>query len=831
MTLLTERGNVKYDRSKVNAKQIIEAIEDIGFTAQEEDKSSVVLNVDGMTCSACVNTVESSLLSLNGVVKASVNLLTKKAKIDYVKGAVGIRDLIEAVEDVGFEASLNKDKKLNLSFKKLTQIEYYKRMFFIGLVFMGIFLVFMALQHFTQLLSRRLVGGFTLQQLLEWIFSTPMQFFVGWKIHVGAWKALSHFSFTMDVLLSMGCSASYGYSAIVCIIAMIDPSYTPMVMFETPVMVITFVMMGRYLENSAKEKTTDAISRLFSLRVETVVVIEVASSSGEVIREKKLEVELAQVGDLIRVKPGEQIALDGIVEMGETAVDESMLTGESELIEKRVGDEVFGGTLNHSGLIHVRVSRCGDDTTLNQIIALVEEAQTKKAPIQRYADKVSGVFVPVIIGISLVVFVVWFSLAQTNTIPANWILESNFLFAFLFAVAVLVVACPCALGLATPTAVMVGTGVGATLGILIKGASVLERVHTVTCCVFDKTGTLTGGRPVVETMSVLTTTYEKQEVLDMVGSAESVSSHPYAMALVHYCKEEGAVMSEPESVVEEAGKGGISCKVRGHKVVVGNARFIEEHGSKVGEVVMEQSLALEKQSKTIVFCLVDKELIAWFALWDEVREEASDVVRWMQDRDIRCLVVTGDRASTAQSIARKVGISELDVYSEMKPQQKCNKVIELQQKVRKKKRKLDGQRNDNKQQKKGETVMMIGDGINDSPALAQADVGIAIGCSAPIAMDAADIVLMKNSLWDMVVALDLSETTFRRIRLNFVWAIVYNCLGVPLAAGLLYPIIHPMAMPPSFCALAMALSSTTVVVSSLLLKAYKPPSRLYIDTL
>ena len=476
VTLLTEQAQVTFDAKKLTAKQVAELFDDIGFSAVEQDKRTVTLAIGGMTCAACTNTIESALFSTPGVTDVAVNLLTGRAKVTFGSN-VAIRDLIENVEELGFEASIDKNARLPIDlFRKLSEIEYYRRSVIVSLFFMIIFFILMILYQWPTIreaFATKLIGGFSVRILLEWILSTPVTFWIGRKVHYGAFVALRHRSFTMDVLLSLGCNAAYFYSVIVSLIAMSDSLYRPMIMFETPVMVITFVMIGRYLENSAKARTTEAIGKLFSLKSEHVSIIEAVSSNGEIIREKEMDVELAKVNDLMLVKPGEQIALDGIVELGETSVDESCLTGEPELVAKSLGDEVFGGTLNYGGMIRVRVIRTGEDSTLAQIINLVEQAQTKKAPIQRYADAVSGVFVPVIILIALFVFALWFTLAKT-VIPRDWVLENDdFLFAFLFAVAVLVVACPCALGLATPTAVMVGTGVGASHGILIKGAQVL----------------------------------------------------------------------------------------------------------------------------------------------------------------------------------------------------------------------------------------------------------------------------------------------------------------------------------------------------------------------
>lgn len=811
VTLLAQRAQVKYDPRKISPAQIVALIEDVGFTAQEEDQRTVVLNVGGMTCAACVNTVESALRSIPGVAHVSVNLLTQRAKVTFGKNAVALRDLIETVEEVGFEASLNKDTRPSI-FRKLTEIEYYWRSF---LASFGFFLIFLSMIVFSRVsltrgfFASRLIGGFTVRMLIEWILSTPVNFWIGRKIHWGAVAALRHKSFTMDVLLSLGCNAAYFYSVFVCLINMADPSYHPMVMFETPVMVITFVMLGRFLENSAKAKTTEAIGKLFALKVDKVCVIEITPSSREITRETEMDVELVKVGDLIRVKPGEQIALDGVVENGSTSVDESCLTGEPQLLVKTVGDEVYGGTLNHGGAIWVRVSRVGQDSTLNQIISLVEHAQTKKAPIQRYADQVSGIFVPLIIVIAIFVFMMWFTLAKLHVVPPEWVIEhDDFLFAFLFSVAVLVVACPCALGLATPTAVMVGTGVGAGHGILIKGAEVLEAVHTVDVCIFDKTGTLTRGRPTVTDTIVMDDNHSSDllrlEVLELVGSAESVSGHPIGMALFLLAQSTpGVVLAEPQNVFEDMGGGGISCSVRGRQVKVGNHAFVSANLAGMPARADDVAQALERQGKSVVFAVIDEKLAAVFAVSDSVRPESTAVVQWLQRRGIKTLLVTGDRHATARSIADQVGIPASQVYSQVKPHSKLNMVMGLQE--------------------EGKRVLMIGDGINDSPALAQADVGVAIGITAPVAVEAADIVLMKNSLWDLVVAIDLSRHVFQRIRLNFLWAFLYNLIGVPLAAGVMYPLIHPMAMPPSFCALTMALSSTTVVVSSLLLKRYIPP--------
>lgn len=834
VTLLTERAQITYDPDVVDVSQLVAAFDDIGFSAKEEDDAQVVLLIHDLRDFENVNTLESAIGNTAGVSSVSVNFLTGKARVHYSKSTVAVRDILEHVEDVGFHASVCKEKNEGLMFAKLSEIEYYRRNFIVSFIFMAAFVFMMVLHHVEALhatLMARVGGtGLEVYMVIEWILCTPVNFWIGRKVHMGAWKALSHRAFTMDVLLSLGCNAAYVYSVVVCFLAVvIGPSYHPMIYFETPVMVLTFVMMGRFLENSAKAKTTEAISRLFSLRSQTVHYLEEGATTGDVVKEKDMDVELAKVGDLIRVNPGEHIALDGLVETGSTMVDESMLTGEPHLVPKKEGAQVFGGTLNHGGMVSVRVSAVGNDTTLNRIIGLVEEAQTKKAPIQRFADRVSGIFVPVIIATSLLVFVIWYSLAASGAIPRPWIVENdNFLFAFLFAVSVLVMACPCALGLATPTAVMVGTGVGAGLGVLIKGASVLETVHKCTVCVFDKTGTLTYGRPKVTHTRCYADLLASEKssaylhMMSLLASVESSSAHPAGQTLYAHARSiDGVIVGQVHNVEELPGEGGISCSVNlgqavgthsssSHAVLAGTASFMRSKGAIFPESndnddckYVSDEENLEREGNSLVYVACDGKVIGYCAVADLLRPESRETVEWLRARGIRSLVLTGDNRATAVSMAAQVGIQEADVVSEARPEQKCNHIMELQ--------------------KRGEVVLMVGDGINDGPALAQADVGVAVGCSAPVAMDAAHIVLMKNSLWDLVVAMDLSERTFNRIRLNFVFAFVYNAVGIPLAAGAMYPLMQPMAMPPAVCALAMALSSTTVVLSSLLLKRYIPP--------
>lgn len=562
-----------------------------------------------------------------------------------------------------------------------------------------------------------------------------------------------------------------------------------------------FLLLGRWLECIAKGNTSRALVKLMDLQPTTALLVENT-------REREIPIELVHKGDVLKVIPGSKIPTDGVIIDGTTSVDESMITGESIPVSKKVNDKVIGGTMNVEGLIHIRATHVGAESTLSSIAKLVEEAQTQKPSIQAFADKISGYFTYVVITLSLGTFIVWIILGYTNAYPAVWRGNLNpIVFALIFSASTVVIACPCALGLATPTAIMVGTGVGAKFGVLIKGGKALETAKRATAVLFDKTGTLTKGELRVNDIVILDETYssenKKQDLLTWIGSTESGSDHPIAKSLVQFAKKHngGKQLLQPSNFTNVAGRG-IKCKIGEKLLHVGNKAFLAEEGISL-QYNNEAIRPLHEAGNTLVYVAVDNKIAAALGLTDTIKDESKAVVQKLQSMGIRVYMVTGDNKRAAAHVASQVGIPKENVFAEVTPSGKTEKVKELQ-----------SQR---------ERVIMIGDGINDSPSLTQADVGIAIGEGTDVAIECADIVLMKNNLKGVVTALDLSRKTYRRIIINFVWAFVYNVVSIPLAMGLFYPLIL-MQIPPWVAGIAMVLSSISVLLSSLFLKFYKKPN-------
>ena len=592
----------------------------------------------------------------------------------------------------------------------------------------------------------------------------------------------------------------------------------------------TFVVGGKYMEVVAKGKTSEALSKLMDLQATHAILLRIDAASGEVVGEEEIGIELVQQGDVLKVVPGAKVPVDGAVVFGHSSTDESMVTGESMPVNKEVGSTVIGGTINQHGVLHVRADRVGADSALAQITRLVEDAQSNKAPIQAIADKISAYFVPVVVLIAVLSFVVWISLAYT-VVPDDWIPDGQgrFLFALIFFMTVLVIACPCALGLATPTAVMVGTGLGAMHGVLIKGGAALEKAYKVNAIIFDKTGTLTYGKPVVTDVMAFggDGAWTDARFLTYLGSAEASSEHPLGRCIYEHVQrlagdEGSAVAVLPAAEFEAVPGRGLQCVVEGHRVFVGNRKGMAASGAApVSAATNEQLEALENEGKTVMMMSVDGVVVGSIAVADTIKPESRQVVRMLEEMGTEVWMVTGDNRRTAQAIAKQAGIK--NVFAEVMPADKAEKVKELQAKPR---------HADTKPRKdgsvQGKVVAMVGDGVNDSPALAQADVGIAIGAGTDIAMEAADVVLMKSDLLDVLTSMDISRRTFRRIKLNFVFAFGYNILGIPIAAGLFFPLFKAH-LPPWIAGLAMALSSVSVVGSSLLLKRYKKPQRIALE--
>lgn len=772
----------------------------------------VTLLIGGMTCSSCSNSVESALKQTAGVVSAMVSIATEKATIKFDKDIVGVRTLIETVEDIGYDATYvsNADAQQALGDQRAREIYRYRKDFYVSVVFtLPILVIMMVLDEISAVktvLMKPAVRGISWMALSVCILATPVQFYPARRFHIDAWKGLKNRTLGMSFLVSMGSNASYFYGLFSVIRAAVlnDASVANPDMFMTASMLISFVILGKYLEAVAKGKTSEALSKLMELQVKSATLLVLNAAGTKIIDEKVVPIELIQQGDVLKVVRGSSVPADGVVVHGEGRLDESMLTGESRTIKKNIGDKVLGATVNVDGLFHMKVTGVDNDTALSQIIRLVEAAQTSKAPIQAYADYVASIFVPTVIVLSVLTFSIWYILTLTGTIPADWIpaTDGPFVFAFNFGIATLVVACPCALGLATPTAVMVGTGVGAVNGVLIKGGEPLEVAHSIDTILFDKTGTLTVGKPVVTDLVVLNKKLATEELIVMAGSAELGSEHPLSKAIIDYAKFISPALDQPTNFHGVSGRG-ISCSIGSKSVVLGNREWMMDNNvTRLDSIVLQQaSVTFQNAGKTSIYMAVNGEISAIFGIADAPRAEAVRTLKKLSQMGLDVWMVTGDNLRTAFTIADQLGIDRRNIMADVIPSEKASKVRQLQGFGRK--------------------VAMIGDGINDSPALAQADLGIAIGAGTEIAVETAGMVLMKSSLWDVITALDLSRTIFNRIRLNYVWALGYNCLLIPLAAGVLYP--FGFSIPPMFAGGAMAISSVSVVTSSLLLKYYAPP--------
>ncbi|KAG7402368.1 serine/threonine protein kinase Ran1 [Phytophthora boehmeriae] len=782
----------------------------------ESDKSEIgdaTLLIGGMTCNSCSSSVENALKQTEGVISAVVSFATEKATIRFDKDVVGIRTLVETIEDIGYDASYvsGAEAQKALGDQRSKEITRYRVDFFVSVLFtFPILLMMMVLDNIVPIkhgLDSVILRGISWQALIVAALATPVQFYPARRFHVDAWKGVKNRVLGMAFLVSMGSNASYFYGVFSLIRAFLldDRSVANPDMFMTSSMLISFVILGKFLEAIAKGKTSAALSKLMELQVKSATLL-IFSADGISIREERVvPIELVQRGDVLKVVRGSSIPADGVIVYGEGRIDESMLTGESKTIKKVNGDRVLGATVNVDGLFHMKVTGVDNDTALSQIIRLVEDAQTSKAPIQAYADYVASVFVPTVVALSLVTFMAWYILCKMEVVPEDWIprTDSKFVFAFNFGIATLVVACPCALGLATPTAVMVGTGVGAEHGVLIKGGEPLQAAHSVNTILFDKTGTLTVGKPVVTDVVVLSKKLSTEKLIILAGSAELGSEHPLSKAIIEYAKFISSTLDQPKGFRGVSGRG-IACTVGDHKVVIGNKEWMADNGlTRLDSIVLQQAtITFQNAGKTSIYMGVDGELSAVFGVADAPRKESIRTLKKLKQMGLEVWMVTGDNARTAFTIADQLGISRRHVMAEVIPSQKSSKVKQLQS--------------------TGRVVAMVGDGINDSPALAQADLGIAIGGGTEIAVETAGMVLMKANLFDVITALDLSRTIFNRIRLNYVWALGYNCLLIPLAAGVLFP--FGFSIPPMFAGGAMALSSVSVVTSSLLLRYYTPPT-------
>ncbi|KAI7747777.1 hypothetical protein M8C21_006148, partial [Ambrosia artemisiifolia] len=769
VALATEEAEVLYDPIIVSHSQIMKTIEDTGFEpisiSTGEDMSDISLQIDGPWNDFSINMIQESLQALPGVVKVDMDTNLRKCSVSYKADLTGPRNLIEVIESTGsgssglFKAKIFPKGEGRDSHRQ-EEINQYKRSFMWSLVFtVPVFLtsmVFMYIPGLKHLLDTKIVNMMTVGHLIR---------------------------------------------------AAVSPHFEATDFFETSAMLISFILLGKYLEVMAKGKTSEAIAKLMDLTPDTATLLTI-DSQGNVVNEEEIDSRLIQRNDVIKILPGAKVASDGFVTWGQSHVNESMITGEARPVGKRKGDPVIGGTVNENGVLHIKATRVGSESALSQIVQLVESAQMAKAPVQKLADRISKFFVPLVIVFSFSTWLAWFVAGKFDGYPKSWIPSSmdSFQLALQFGISVMVIACPCALGLATPTAVMVGTGVGASQGVLIKGGQALESAHKVDCIVFDKTGTLTIGKPQVVNTRLLKNMVLK-EFYELIAAAEVNSEHPLAKAIVEYAKkfrgdDENPVWAEAQNFESITGHG-VQAIVQNKEIIVGNKSLLVKKNIDMSIDAEEILTEIEELAQTSILVCIDGQLTGVLAISDPLKPGAREVISILRSMKVKSIVVTGDNWGTANSIAKEVGID--DVIAEAKPEDKAEKVKELQA--------------------SGHVVAMVGDGINDSPALVAADVGMAIGAGTDIAIEAADIVLMKSNLEDVVTAIDLSRKTFTRIRLNYIWALGYNLLGIPIAAGVLFPFIG-FRLPPWIAGAAMAASSVSVVCCSLLLKYYKRPRML-----
>eukprot|EP01134_Creolimax_fragrantissima_P001824 CFRG1824T1 len=814
--LLSEKAEVEYDPTLTSPTEICAKIRDIGFGGEmieHNDPGECTLVIKGMTCSSCVANIERNCVKLDGVSSAAVSLATSTGKFYFNSDKLGARDIIKHIENLGFTASLSSGNMLE-SMDHSPEVEKWKRRFLFCLVFFLLTFIVMILCKLNSTMDYMMamwIPGVSFSTMLVMIFATLVQFLIGRIFVVSSYKSLKHGSANMDLLVSLGSSCAYAYSFMVITISICSGSkQSPANFFETSIMVFTFVCLGRWLEHIAKGKTGEALAKLMCLQPTEATLLSF-DGEGAIMDEEKLNVDLIRRGDILRIVAGEQVPVDGEVVYGSSSVNEAMITGEAVPITKVIGDLVIGGTINEIGVIHIKATNIGADSTLSQIVKLVEDAQTSKAPIQRLADTIASYFVPVIIMISIIIFVVWYALLKTNMVecPEN---TSAISYALSYGIAVLVVACPCALGLATPTAVMVGTGVGAQNGVLIKGGESLEAAHLVNTVLLDKTGTITEGKPTLSVFKPITQKYNRMQLIKLAGIAESGSEHPFGVAICKYAKEMLKInaFAQAEKLYVAAGQG-VTAEIDGMSVALGNKACmrrsnvslnVQLSGDGVSGNLEEIIREHEQLSYTVIIMSIDSEPVAILGLEDSVKPSSAHSIRVLRAMDIRVCMVTGDNDQIAHTVAKEIGIDLHNVFAEVMPSRKADIVKHLQA--------------------EGNIVAMCGDGINDSPALAQANLGVAIGTGTDVAIEAADVVLINGSLDGIVTAIDLSRTTVRRIRYNFFFACIYNLLSVPVAAGAF--VWAGIRMQPPLAAACMMFSSLSVVTSSLLLKTYKRPT-------
>ncbi|KAA9301267.1 MULTISPECIES: heavy metal translocating P-type ATPase [Aerococcus] len=783
VNLATEKLTVTYDEGRLSPQDIAEEVEEAGYHLElAEEKETFAIT--GMSCASCAQTIEKAVSALDGVEAANVNLATEEMQVAYDRDQVASQDIVQAVEESGYQAQTKSTvKRADKKEQKDAQIQGLWRRFVWSAIF-AVPLLYLAMGDMVGLpipsaldpMAHPLAFAFTQLALVLPVLILNREFFTT------GYKALFKGHPNMDSLVALGTSAAVLYSLFsTWKISQGDASYAMRLYYESAGVILTLITLGRYFENVSKGKTSEAIQKLMDLAPETARLVR----DGQVV---EVGVDQLQPGDILQVRPGDKIPVDGEIIKGQSAVDESMITGESMPVDKKVGDSVVGASINSNGSFQMKASKVGEDTSLAQIVRLVEEAQGSKAPIARLADKVSGVFVPVVIVLAVVSALAW------------WLIGGeSWNFAITILVSVLIIACPCALGLATPTAIMVGTGKGAENGVLFKSGDALETAQEVTTIVFDKTGTITEGKPVLtdlETYSELSS----EEVLRLSASAEQGSEHPLAQAIIEGAQDANLDLEESDDFEALSGRG-IRVRLSGQSLYLGNAQLMADQGIDI-KVAEEQMDRLAAEGKTPMLLGRDRELLGLVAVADTVKEDSQAAIQALHEMGLKVVMLTGDNRRTAEAIGRQVGIDQ--VISEVLPEDKARQVAKLQDQDHK--------------------VAMVGDGINDAPALAQADVGIAIGSGTDVAIESADIVLMQSSLLDVPTSIELSRATIKNIKENLFWAFAYNVLGIPVAMGLLHIFGGPL-LNPMIAGAAMSFSSISVLLNALRLKGFKPSSQ------
>ncbi|MFB2348506.1 heavy metal translocating P-type ATPase [Priestia megaterium] len=763
VNLALERSTIIFDPSKTSPQAFEEKIEKLGYGVVSEKAEFAIT---GMTCAACSTRIEKGLNKLEGVTKASVNLALETASVEYSPSQIAPQDITQRVEKLGYGAKLKSEEKEEEQSYREKELSKQKGKFWFSLI-LSVPLLWAMVSHFT-FTSFIPLPHMLMNPWVQLALATPVQFVVGKQFYVGAFKALRNKSANMDVLVALGTSAAYFYSLYSSLKSLVSSTHTAQLYYETSAILITLILLGKLFEANAKGRSSEAIKKMMGLQAKTAVVVRDGA-------EVEIPVEEVQKGEVIFIKPGEKVPVDGEIIEGQSALDESMLTGESVPVDKNIGDKVIGATLNKNGFLKIKATNIGKETALAQIIKVVEEAQGSKAPIQRLADYISGIFVPIVVGIALLTFFVWYI----------WIAPGEFAPALEKLIAVLVIACPCALGLATPTSIMAGSGRAAEFGILFKGGEHLEATHKIDTILLDKTGTVTNGTPELTDVRIAQG-YKENELLQLVASAERLSEHPLAQALVAGIKNKGIEIQDPLSFEAIPGYG-VKATVQERELLVGTRKLMNQYKVNI-DTALEEMTNLEREGKTAMLVALDGKYAGMLAVADTIKATSKEAVSRLKEMGLEVMMITGDNCQTAQAIAMQAGIEH--VIAEVLPEGKAEEVKKLQQ--------------------QGKKVAMVGDGINDAPALALADIGMAIGTGTDVAMEAADITLMRGDLMSIADAIEMSRKTISNIKQNLFWAMGYNTLGIPIAAvGLLAPWV---------AGAAMAFSSVSVVLNALRLQ-------------